>query len=339
MFRPALDEVILDPRFKTASSDLELAIAQSMPGTVIFLVGVTGAGKTWVRRTVARRLFGDPAHWPLGKVPYVEVMSLLADRGYFSSKDQATTLVEQILAPDLRWLFNDPNVDPGPYSELVSESKRNAEFWRKSPRRTEREAWRSCIYSGSSRNIKLIGFEHASLMCKNRIDGTGVQHTLNLISVATDMGTSVVLTTTPAGYELWADYPEVARRARHVWINPYQLSNERDAKNFTVLLKKLCVGIRFSPEDLPLKALEAIADATQTSPGLVRKLMARANIIAQTRGSALVEMRDLRAAFPTKLELVNLKLSAQRLYEIQEPFAHPSLPAFDDFTQKAAHDG
>ena len=314
------------PAFIKAMSDLETAILNAAPGTIIFLVGLSGAGKTWARRMVARRLFSDPSRWPVGKVPYVEVMCLLADRGYHSPKDQASTLFEQLNAPDLRWLYENPMADASPFADAAAESRRLSGLWQEGRRqRTEREFWRSSISIGNDRQLQLVAFEHASLMVKNRVDGTAIQHTLNLMSVATDMGSKFLLTTTPEGYELWAKYPEIDRRMDHVWINPYSVSEPKGKKTFAVLLKKLSRGMTFKPADLLLQAIFAIAEATQTSTGNVCRLLQKAQASATCRGSAAVERVDLRAAFPSPTAVENLKKSAEILRTIQVPFSHPSL--------------
>lgn len=314
------------PSFLKATSDLETAILASGPGDIIFLVGLSGAGKTWARRIVARRLFGDPSRWPMGKVPYLEIMCLLADRGYHSPKDQATTLYEQVNAPDLRWLYENPVADPSPFADAVAESRRLAELWQGAWRhRTEREFWRAAIANGHNRQLQVVAFEHASLMVKNRVDGTAIQHTLNLMSVATDMGSTILMTTTPEGYELWANYAEINRRMTHVWINPYSLSEPNGKKNFAVLLKKLSRGMTFKPVNLLLQTIHAIAEATQTSTGSVCRLLQRAQTSAARRGSATIERVDLRAAFPGPMTVENLKRSAETLRTIQMPFSHLSL--------------
>jgi hypothetical protein len=262
----------------------------------------------------------------MGKVPYLEIMCLLADRGYHSPKDQATTLYEQLNAPDLRWLYENPTEDPSPFADAVTESRRLAELWHSERRnRTEREFWRTSILSGRGRQVQLVAFEHASLMVKNRVDGTAIQHTLNLMSVATDMGSTMLLTTTPEGYELWANYAEMDRRLIHVWINPYSLEDPTERRHFAVLLKKLSKGMTFKPVDLLLKAIDAIAEATQTSTGNVCRLLQRAQASATQRGSDAIERVDLRAAFPSPLAVENLKKSAEILRTIQVPFSHPSL--------------
>ena len=320
------DDVTEHPIFLTGVSELETAILAAGPGTIIFLVGLSGAGKTWVRRIVARRLFGDPSRWPMGKVPYVEIMCLLPDRGYHSSKDQATTLFEQVNAPDLRWLYKDPNVDPSAYAEATAESRRLAQLWWGARRqRTEREFWRAAIANGHDRQLQVVAFEHASLMVKNRIDGTAIQHTLNLMSVATDMGSTVIMTTTPEGYELWANYAEIDRRMTHVWINPYSLSEPKTRKQFAVLLKKLSRGMTFRPANLLLRKMDAIGEATQTSTGNVCRLLKLAQASATRRGSVAIELVDLRVAFPGPMAVANLKKSAETLRTIQVPFSHASL--------------
>lgn len=319
------DEVVPHPSFTNASVELESGLLRASPGTVIFLVGASGSGKTWIRRTVARKLYGLTDKWPPGKVPYTEVMSLLADRGYFSTKDLAVTLFEQINAPDVDWLYKEPAASPAPYHDLERHIAQIADEWKKEKLlRTEREAWRAIISTGRARQLQVAAIEHASLMVQNRVDGNAKQHTLNLMSMATKMGSCVLLTTTPEGCELWTGYPEINRRAIHVFVRPYDLSCAVDRRNFAVLVKALSKGLKFEPKDLPLRLLPAIGYASQTAPGVVHKIFEGAQSAARARGSETIARKDLQGAFPGPLEVDSLVRSVALLKGLMSPFVHPS---------------
>ena len=318
-------QVVPHTSFETTCSGLEAAILAALPGSVIFLVGVSGAGKTWARHTVARRLFGDPDTWPRGKIPYVEVMSLLADRGYFSSKDLAISLHAQINAPRIDWLYKDPNRNSLPFRRFEHEVAEISKAWRKERQpKNEREAWREAIDCGRSRGIKVFAIEHASLMAQNRVNGSAVQHTLNLMSVATEMGASIILTTTPEGHALWSKYPEINTRAAHIYINPYRLEIADELKNFATLVKHLSYGREFEPKDLPLLVLSAMAEATQTTPGGIRNIFRRAGQLANAQGKSTIDLRTLKSAFPPQRDVSNILESAQILRDQQTPFDHPA---------------
>ena len=317
---------VAHPEFTKNSRSLELEILRANPGTILFLVGLSGAGKTWIRRTVARKLFGQLRLWPKGKLPYIEAMAILADRGYFSPKDLALAMLEQINSPDIEWLYKDPDEDPSIFIDEENAVARMRQAWmRERSPATEREAWRLAISSGRHRQLQLASIEHASLMVQNRKNGTAVQHTLNLMSIATSMGASVILTTTPEGCDLWKSYPEISRRAVYVFINPYDLQSKQGMKNFAVLLKKLAEPFTFEPIDLPLILISAIGQATQTTPGGIHRLFQRASVIAQLRGSQAISRTDLQKAFPSHAEAFALEKSAKLLCDLQTPFSHSSL--------------
>lgn len=319
------DQVIPHPSFATSCAELESALLRAAPGSIIFLVGLSGSGKTWARRTVARKLYGYPHKWPIGMIPYVEVTILLSDRGYFSTKDLAVSLLEQINVPDIDWLYKEPSASHTPFIEIERRIAVLAEAWKKESRpKTEWQAWRSSIATGKTRQMKVIAIEHASLMVQNRVDGDAVQHTLNLMSMATNMGSSVLLTTTPEGCDLWKGYTEICRRAIYVFVNPYDLSDLKNRKNFGVLLKSLSKDLTFEPRDLPVQLLDAIGHATRTTPGGVHRLFEGARHAALARGSAVITRRDLQGAFPSPFAVDNLIKSEETLKELQRPFVHSS---------------
>lgn len=318
-------KVVPHTAFTGACRDLERALLSSRPGSVIFLVGVSGAGKTWVRHTVARRLFGDPSKWPRGKVPYVEVMSLLADRGYFSPKDLALSLYGQINAPNVNWLYRDPDRDSSPYALFERQIAQFEIAWSRERRpKSEREAWRDAIACGRARGVKVFSIEHASLMAQNRVNGTAVQHTLNLMSLATDMGSSVLLTTTPEGFCLWSKYAEINTRSTHIYINPYRAGCANELRNFATLVKHLAADVRFKPKDLPLSVLIPLVHATQTAPAGVRNIFLRAENLASLQGKEFIDLKTLIASFPSKRDVENIQESASILQEQQAPFEHSS---------------
>lgn len=311
--------------FSHGCRDLRAALLAAMPGSVIFLVGVSGSGKTWIRHTVARELFGDPSKWPKGKIPYVEVMALLTDRGFFSPKDLALALHAQINSPKIAWLYREPAADRSPFQAFERDVAGFAENWKKERTpKLEREGWREAIECGIGRGVKVFSIEHASLMVQNRVNGEAVQHTLNLMSTAVEMGSVVLLTTTPEGYGLWAKYSEICTRATRIFINPYRLEFEADLKNFSTLVKHLSIDISFEPRDLPLLLIDAIADATQTAPRGVRNILLRAKLLATTQGKSVVDLKTLKAAFPSQDEVRNISSSAELLRNLQIPYEHPA---------------
>lgn len=326
-------QVIPHPSFTNACTELESALLRAAPGSIIFLVGLSGSGKTWVRRTVARKLYGNPYRWPTGKIPYVEVMPLLSDRGYFSTKDLAVSLLEQINVPDIDWLYKEPAASRRPYIELEQRIAVLADVWKKEPRpKTEWQAWRSSIATGRTRQMQVTAFEHASLMVQNRVNGNAVQHTLNLMSMATNMGSSVLLTTTPEGCDLWSGYAEVCRRAIYVFVNPYDLSDPKGRKNFGFLIKSLSKGLTFEPNQLPVQLLDAIGEATRTTPGGIHRILEDAHQAALARGSTAITRKDLQGAFPSPFAVNNLIKSEEMLKNLQKPFVHSSFQDTDGNT-------
>lgn len=326
--------VIPHTAFRHGCRDLRAALLSAMPGSVIFLVGVSGSGKTWIRHTVARELYGDPSKWPRGKIPYVEVMALLTDRGFFSPKDLALSLHAQINSPRIAWLYKEPDAEHSRFQAFERDVASFSENWKKERTpKLEREGWREAIECGVGRGVKVFSIEHASLMVQNRVNGEAVQHTLNLMSTAVEMGSVVLLTTTPEGYGLWAKYSEICTRASRIFINPYRLDVDADLKNFATLVKHLSSDISFDPINLPLLLIDAIADATQTAPRGVRSIFLRAKHLATTQGKAVVDLKTLKSAFPGLDEVRIIGSSAELLRDLQIPYEHPAFERAPEASQ------
>lgn len=310
-------DVVAHPAFKAAERELKAALENPRRGKIIFLIGMSGSGKTWIRHSVARQLFGQPQLWPVGVSPYIEVSCLMGDRGYFTPKDLANAVLMEANAPSPRWLYLDPDVPLEEVAPWVRSMEANRVAWFDADPKDfyERVAWRKAIALFQSRGIQVLAIEHANLMCVNRADGSPAHHMLNLMSFANDAGIDLVITTTPEGQELWMGYPEVSRRSIKVFVRPYDIAERKELDRFATLIKKLQGELVFSPPDLLKNYIPLFAGTTNTSAGGVKAIMVRARVSAEARGSAAIELVDLEKALPSRREVLSVETSAVMLGE------------------------
>lgn len=57
----------------------------------MFIIRPSGVGKTTMRRSVMREMFGNPACWNCGRIPLVETFATLPHGAYFSSRQLAVS--------------------------------------------------------------------------------------------------------------------------------------------------------------------------------------------------------------------------------------------------------
>ena len=111
--------------FKASRAKLTAALEDPKPGRIIFLVGPTGVGKTTLRRAIVRTIVGHPERWGTGRIPAIEVFAQLPKNAYFSSLALAESLVDQLMAPDVKWLKGDGEIAESMCLQLAREEDRS----------------------------------------------------------------------------------------------------------------------------------------------------------------------------------------------------------------------
>lgn len=108
---------VAHPRLKEADAALKRAIQEPAGGSLIFVLGPTGVGKTTLRLRVEHYLkeaFLTEAKEDVGRIPVVAVEAVAPDSGNFSWKDYYQRALRALDEPLLRHKINygDPDVPP-----------------------------------------------------------------------------------------------------------------------------------------------------------------------------------------------------------------------------------
>ena len=79
-------EPVEHKHYTDARAHFRYALRQHIPGGMVGICGMPGAGKTFLRNEVMRGILGSPDAWGEGFIPATEVMVLLDANAKFSSK-------------------------------------------------------------------------------------------------------------------------------------------------------------------------------------------------------------------------------------------------------------
>jgi ABC-type dipeptide/oligopeptide/nickel transport system ATPase component len=286
--------------YVAARAQLHQALGEIQPGGMVFLVGPSGAGKTTLRHAVMREMFGKPSYWGQGRIPIIETTCMLPNNAYYNSREQVKSLIRQLHAPSLKWLFNsNHSIDPELEEQLEREIKEARGVWSQLRLRCETEGdyWDVFQTSLEARSCKYISMEHANALLKNRKNTLPADHTFHLLSFAEKAGVIFIMTGVSQCTALWSVHHELRRRVIPVWFRPYTTKESGDHLQFLRLLKTLSTKYTLSRPDLLYLMADDLMAATGGLLGHVVAVMETARIRARGEGAKKILQRHIVNAF------------------------------------------
>jgi hypothetical protein len=310
-----MNDIVPHRNFLAAQSRLRRSVENHRPGRLIVIIGVGGVGKTTLRWSILREIYGNPLQWSTGRLPVVEVMALLAEKAFFNSKGWAEDSLNQLFIPDFSWLTR--GAERTPQMEAIDEAVSvSRAFWgEKRPKLTETGSWNNFKDNARERRLRIYSLEHASALCFNHKDTTPAHHIINLMSCMESAGSMGLLTTIQNGTELWKGRSEIRRRMDVIWLAPYDVSDPEDLKCYVGLLKKLSSQFTFEPADLVETLAPEIAAATAAVYAEMVNLLERAFENAMDDGRTVIREKDFHAAYYSREDLTTLWNDVEAFWE------------------------
>ena len=99
---PVLQVVIAHPNLKTANEDLASAIREAIPGSLVFVCGPSGVGKTTLRLRTEQRITNElltELNSDPGRLPVVAIEAISPEVGNFNWKEFYTIVLEGLDEP------------------------------------------------------------------------------------------------------------------------------------------------------------------------------------------------------------------------------------------------
>jgi Cdc6-like AAA superfamily ATPase len=294
-----MPNLIMHQRFQQQALRLRHAIERPGSGRIVFLIGPTGAGKTTMRHTVMRSVVGSPEHWGTGKIPVVEVLAMLPNGAYFSSRALVESLLRELFVPDLGWLCPPGDVESPALRQIREEIAESRVRWQECPHPqiSETRSWEALLTMPQHRSLQWIIIDQAAALCTNHRNTDPADHILNLMSVAEKANINILLSGVQSAAALWAERPEIRRRSDIIWVPPYSYLRKEDRDPYLQLLRTLGSKYKYSKRTLLFDMAADLVAASAGIFGILQKILEDASIKATCAGHDQITKSDVEDSF------------------------------------------
>jgi len=262
--------IIVHPAYERARQALLRALQTNMPGQLIFVIGLSGAGKSEIRYDAMQSFAGSPEAWPPGKLPAIALRAAATDRSSFSPKEFMTRFYLELHEPNLGWLVKRSMVGNADQVHLRAEARLRDDFWTDMRRHTTEHRLRTYVErTAVARGLRAVFLEEAGSLTYTQRQKHPGDHMVNYMCLAEEIGVTLALFGVPRASVLWQGNAEICRRSRFVFVERYRLSSSFDRESFERLVISLAQPYRFARGDLLRRNMDL---AYATSAGVCGEL-------------------------------------------------------------------
>lgn len=312
--------IILHPAFTQAREALARALNTDMPGQLIFVVGLSGAGKSEIRYAAMQAFAGNPKLWAPGRLPVIALRAAATDRSNFSSKEFMTRFYLELLEPNLGWLEERSGIEDPDQGHLLTEARLTSSFWKELRHRSPEHQLRGYVERMAvARGIRAVFVEEAASLTYTQRQKHPGDHAVNYMCLAEEIGATFVFFGVPRMSILWEGNAEIRRRSRFVFVNRYRLDDSADRQNFERLAVSLAARYRFTHADLLRRNLDLAYASSAGVFGELRSYLLRADDLRAGDGADAISKLHLEEAVYTETALKTLHDDARAFDLLRTP--------------------
>lgn len=265
-----------------------------VPGSIIYVVGAGGAGKTSLLRAFMQNCFGDQSGWPAGVIPYAYAAAINSDRTYFSPDALADDLLVELGDPFARRAMALPT------DERAEAIERAYLKIGRAPR-TVKEKFESVEDLGLRAKLRYLVVDEANLMVMVQRNHVATDYIEFLRSLATRTQCILLLAGTFEMVDVMNFSAQINRRVLNIHLERLGIKTDAEAAIFAAVAQGVAADYKVDGE-LVLDNLDWFYEA---SYGLVGELD---GLFMRARVEALVHEREV----PSWTDICNA-LQAPRL--------------------------
>lgn len=308
--------IIRHAAFVAARRDVVQAIDRALPGTIVFVIGMPGSGKTELRLDVMPELAGDLTRWGPGRMPLMGVRAAPTDRSFFSPKDFQARLRAELRTPLMDWYVPRDAVDAAAFETLKREIAQCEAMWHDVRHSESENAMRRQFEIGSRmRCLEYLFIDQAGSIARTQRKHDPSDHMYSLMCMAEEIPIVLVMMGTPRMAALWEGDSEIRRRCQKVFLARYK-NTETDLVNLLRLCINLTHDLRFAENAHPTKTIKLVYHATCGVFDEIKSFYQRAESRRQAEGAPVITLKHLENAVLTPKELEGLYSTCQRFDDI-----------------------
>lgn len=312
--------IVLHPAFGAAKQGLLRAMDTDSPGQLIFVIGMSGAGKSEIRYATMPIFAGHPSTWGVGKIPVIAVRATPSDRSHFNRKEFSSRLYLEILEPDVGWLSQRGAVDDADQGHLRAEARLTDPFWRDiRGRSTEHDLLHHFEKTAMARGLRAIFVEEGASLTHTQARKDPVDHMVSLMCLAEEIKAILVLFGVPRMAALWRGNAEIRRRSRFVYVDRYRFQDKGDRASFERLVVSLARDFSFSKPGLLRRNLDLAYAASAGVFGELKAYLIRADDLRAGDGKGAIQQSHLEEAIYPEGELETLHQEAAAFDDLRRP--------------------
>ncbi|MBB6186672.1 AAA family ATPase [Rhodanobacter sp. MP7CTX1] len=312
--------IIPHPAFVRARDALVRALDTDQRGQIIFVIGLSGSGKSEIRYEAMQAFAGALDQWPDGQMPAIALRAAPTDRSRFSPKEFMTRFYLELHEPDLRWLtgrnvINDPDLVHRRADARLSDA-----FWIDMRRRTTEHQLRTYVERMiPARGVRGVFVEEAASLTYTHTSKDPENHMVNYMCLAEEIGITLVLFGVPRAAKLWEGNAEILRRSRFVYVERYRLKNAEDCVNFERLAVSLAQRFTFSRRNLLRRNFDLAYVSSAGVCGELKSYLLRADDLRASDGAESITLVHLEGAVQPEAVLKTLHADAVEFDVLRTP--------------------
>lgn len=292
--------------FEQAVSAARVCATQAALGTVIFVSGPSGAGKTTLNKYLRKSLYQAVDESSRNQIPLIAVQAVNSQGGYFTSKDFYTRMLEQIGDPFRQMGAAAPDTSAEIREFLMQP------FWTAiRVSMTEVRIRRAFEHLARAVGLKAILIDEGQSMCLTHLNRSPSDHLESLKCLAEELGIIIFIFGTYDLLEIWNHSAQLNRRTHLIHLARYDAHIDEDREAFFAVLRMYGKALTFKSPQILHKHAEEILEWTCGVFGEIDALFTRANIFAKHESRTGIEWADVAKAKYTAAQMERLRLEIE----------------------------